>query len=120
MAKMAYKQPLQNLSHVERVLQRTRKIARIKTGKASETPGNLEYVSVQEDEGTVHGGNPQSFNPEIVMAGNSNAQSNNVSVMLAQGGTSGRDVHDLWEKISNMESEKRNFETDGLTVQYST
>ena len=53
-----------------------------------------------------------SFNPEIVMAGNSDAQLNNVSVTLAQGGTSGRDVHDLWEKISYMESEKRKFESE--------
>ena len=109
---MAYKQPSQNLSYVDRVLQRTREIAGIKTGKASETPGNPEYVSVLEDEGTVNGGNPPSFNPEIVMARNSDAQSNNVSVTLAQGGTSGRDFHDLWEKISNMQSEKRKFELE--------
>ena len=109
---MAYKQPSQNLSYVDRVLQRTREIARIQTGKASETPGNPEYVSVQEDEGTVNGGNPQSFNPEIVMTGNSDAQSNNVSVTLAQGRTSGTDVHDLWENISNMESEQRKFESE--------
>ena len=102
---MAYKQHSQNLSYVDRVLQRTREIVRIKTGKASETLGNPEYVFVQEDKGTVNGGNPQSFNPEIVMAGNSG----NVSVTLAQGGTSGRDVH---EKISNMESEKRKFESE--------
>ena len=75
---MTYKQHSQNLSHVDRLLQRIREIARIKTGNASESPGNPEYVSVQEDKVNVNGRNrnPQSFHHEIVMAGNADAQSN--------------------------------------------
>ena len=59
-------------SYVQRVLKRTREMARIPAGKASETPGNQEKRKRSEFEDDNIGGNPQaSTSGPAITVGNS-------------------------------------------------
>lgn len=118
-AEMADKSKLRNVTYRQRVLKRTRELMRINAGKASESPGNPENAQNIEFENTEIRGNSPSTNVVIAAAkkrkrgcAGKPAQTGIIEPQLAQGETFGA----LWEKISNMESEKRQYEKEHTDI----
>ena len=97
-------------------MKRTREMARIQAGKASETPGNPEKRKRSEFEDDNIGGNPQASTsgPAITVGNPQGALQTEAAheiqnqALSAQGELPGNT--ELWEKISKMEADKQNFE----------